>query len=76
MAAASMLLATMLLVEGAACLLRGIEPWLPWVPTSPPLPQALGGDGGRLPSAAGQEQEAVQCLGQQVSPLWRPTQQR
>lgn len=46
------------------------------VPTSAPLPQAPGGDGGRLPGAAGEEQEGIPCSGQQMSPLRCPTEQR
>lgn len=45
------------------------------VPTSALLPQAPGGDGGWLPSAAAEEQEGIQCSRQQMSPLRCPTEQ-
>lgn len=46
------------------------------VPTSAPLLQAPGGDGGWLPSAAGEEQDGIQCSRQQMSPLRCPDEQR
>lgn len=69
MATAAMLAAAMLSVEGPACWLQGTKPQLSGTPTSPLLLQAVGGDGGRLPSAAGEEQEGVQRPGQQMPPL-------